>query len=293
MNFQYLHYKEWEGKAMLKHTELIDKYNSLKQKEGMMAESKEGKENKKDILLKHKANNTLSKIGFIELEMIDKEDIISSSYNRNILMITQRRDKKLREAEEEFERATGYYSSERDASMAKTKREFESKKRSLELRGEAVEAERSLAIRSGAEITLEKQKYDLLKQIKTSIDTISMSRGQCPKDTIFDTELPKLPEALPVVAPFAQPVSAFTPSTIVTYIHDMPSWVANIGEDASVAIMRAEARAEDARARREAALEEMMLKEQALQYRRQLEDEARVRAKANAKLRGETLSDSE
>ena len=273
MNFQLLQYNAWESKHLVEHSALLEKYNSLKQKENMMLEAKEGKTNKKDILLKHKANNTITKLGNIELENIEKEDVIQGNYNRNILNITQRREKKIREAEDEFEKATSYYNSERDSSLSKTKREYDAKKRTLESRGECIEQERNLSVKSASEITLEKQKYDVLKQLKNSIACVEISRGQLPQGTPFNTVVPTLPEPL-ANSITSTPLPPPPPTT-----NEMPAWVANLGEDVSVAILREESRREDARLRREAAEEELMRQERALAYRRQLEREAEDRRK--------------
>jgi hypothetical protein len=301
MDFQLLQYNAWESQQLIAHSALLEKYNSLKQKEGMMIEAKEGKVNRKDVLLTFKANNTISKLGNAELENIEKEDVIQGNYNRNMFHITSTKAASLKTLDDKYEadiaslkaayeakrlsieekatKAELYYNSEKDASLAKTKREYDSKKRTLEARGECIQQEKSLSVKSAAEITLEKTKYDILKQLKSSIDRIDMSRSQLPPNTSFNTVLPTLPE--PLIAP-SQPLVAVAPVTITpSNSNDMPSWLANCGEDASTAILREEARREDARLRREAAEEEMQRQERALAYRRQLDQEAEERRKRN------------
>jgi len=277
MNFNILQYNAWEAKQLVLYSQLLEKYTSLKQKEGMMLEAKEGKVSRKDILLKFKGDNTISKLGNAELEYIEKEDVIQGNYDRNILIIQQRREKKLKEAEEEYERSFNYYNNERDKSLAKTKREYDSKKRTLESRGESIEQERNISIKSASEITLEKQKYDILKQMNDSIEHIKLSRDQLPKDTLFNTTIPDLPEALSkTVVPQNRQVPQ-VPKTPKPESSDLPSWVFSVGEDASLAILREESRREDAKQRKEAAEEDMKRQERAYAYRMQLEREAEER----------------
>ena len=307
MDFQLLQYNAWESQQLIAHSALLEKYNSLKQKENMMIEAKAGKVNRKDVLLTFKANNTISKLGNAELENIEKEDVIQGNYSRNIFHITSSKAASLKALDDKYEadlaslkaayeakrlsieekatKAELYYNSEKDASLAKTKREYDSKKRTLEARGECIEQEKGLSVKSAAEITLEKSKYDILKQLKSSIDRIDMSRSQLPKGTTFDTNLPALPE--PLIAPTqpVQPVAAVPTPVSVSTTNDMPAWLENCGEDASTAILREEARREDARIRREAAEEEMQRQERALEYRRQLEREADERRKRNDEAR--------
>ena len=77
----------------------------------------------------------------------------------------------------------------------------------------------------------------------------------------------------------------------------MPSWLANFGEDPSLAILREESRREAAAARREAEDAETLRQEKALEYRRQLEREAEERKEVNRLRReaeeNESDSDSE
>ncbi len=280
MDTQRLLYNSWEAKHLAEHSLLMEKYKSLKQKEEMVLANVGVKATKKDTLLTHKSNNTLTKLGNAELQSIQKEEDIESSYRRNIQTITQRREKRLKEAEDEFERAEGYYTRERDASLTKCKREFDAKKRMLESQGEYIEQTRNLEIKSLSEITLEKQKQDILKQLKNSITVMQMSRSQLSSDSTFDTPLPTLPENLLVTSTPSQPsqeVKEPVPIHTNQETKDMPSWLVNMGEDPSLAILRAESKREDARLRREAEEEEMQREERKLQYRKQLEEEAEER----------------
>jgi hypothetical protein len=291
MNSQILHYREFEAKIRLEFYEWMDKYHSLKQKESLMNEAKEGKVSRKDMLLKAKADNTLTKLGFVELDLIDREEAIQANYNRNILQITQRREKRIREAEEEFERATSYYTNERDSSMSKSKRDFDAKKRILAIRGDAIEAERSMVIKTAAEITLERQKYDVLKSMNSVIIRWRMSKTQCPPGTRFDGPDLTLPEPLPGSKPPSPSVSTSVTPPPETQPprqeavsqpmgkYGMPLWVENMGE--TNLVLREQALREDAEARREAEQEENERKAEALARRQQYEAEVAEARKRN------------
>ena len=313
MDFQLLQYNAWESKQLMTHSALLEKYKSLKQKESMLAEAKDGKTSRKDILLKHKADNTISKIGNAELELIEKEDTIDSNYNRNINTITSSRESSLKTiedkyeadllnlrtayeakkamVEEKFSKAESYYNSEKESSKAKSKREFDSKKRTLEARGECIQQERAISVKSATEITLEKQKFDILKQLKNIISQIEMSRSSLPPNTPFNTIVPTLPEPLgsspaapsPPAPAAPSPASSFASPVPVS--NEMPAWLANMGEDASLAIMREEARREAAEDRKMAREAEEDRQEKALAYKRQLEEEAEERKRRNDEYR--------
>lgn len=278
--FQQLQYNAWESNHMTKHAELMEKYDTIKQKESSMNEQKGGKVNKRDLLLTQKQKGTIGKLGDIELTMLDKEEVIESNYHRNILAIEQKKERAIRQAEQDYERAMKYYESEREASLSKCKREFESKKRILQSKGENYEAEKAIVSKTGAEITLEITKYKLLKEIKQSIDTITMSRGSVPNGR-FIMPLPVMPELLgepPATLTLQQPAQPTTTATAEEIL-------ALMGEDANTAMMREEARANDRRLRREAEEDEMMRQEKALAYRKQLEREAEERRKQNEESR--------
>jgi hypothetical protein len=314
MNFQILHYREFEGRIRLEFYDLMDKYHSLKKKEDMMIEAREGKESRKDILLQAKSNNTITKLGDIELTMIEVEDATNTNYERNIRTIEQKRDKKIkdaqaecerkiRDAENEYERVSGIYDDQKKQSVARTKREYEVKRRTLIAKGESIEAERTLVVRTAGEITLEKQKYDLLKQLNSVISRISISRSQCPKGTIFDTPMLTLPEPLPSrntspatskpptppPTPPPEPVAPVQPAVMGKY--GMPLWLENMGE--ANLVLREQAFREDAEARKLADEEENEKKQEALARRATYERELAERRKRNEEYKKQKASVSE
>ena len=196
--YQMLTYKAWESNALTNYSTELAKYNSLKEKEASILEQKSGKTSKKDILLKCKADNTLTKIGNLELENIQKEEQIEDNFRSNNLTIEQKRDRAIQQAHLDYEKAKRYYDSERERSLGKAKREYDAKKRTLESRGEQVEQLRTIELKTSAEISLDKQKYDLLVKLQDIIDTINMSRRAIDNaDALeFETNVPVLPEPL-------------------------------------------------------------------------------------------------
>lgn len=285
--FQQLQYNAWESQHMAKHATLIEKYNIIKQKESLVQEQRGGKTNKRELLLLQKQKGTINKLGDIELIMLDKEEVIENNYHRNMLTIQQKKQRAIKQAEEDYERAMMYYDSEKDASLSKCKREFESKKRILESKGENYEAEKAIVSKTGGEITLEVNKYKLLKEIQQSIGVMNMSRGSV-TGGVFLTPLPVLPEPLgepPIALTLQQPVQPVTTQTTEEIL-------ARLGEDPNTAILRAEAQANDRRLRREAEEDEMQRQERALAYRRQLEREADDRRKHNEDVRKQVIIQS-
>ena len=269
--WQLLAHNEWESRHLAAHSELVKKFNDIKVKENMIVGNKSGKTNRRDTLLTQKKNMTISKIDEAELTLIEKESVINSSYARNLQVIEAKRAKALREAEDNYEMALKYYENEKEASLAKCKREFDCKKRMLESRGEAYDAEKSFVSKTGAEISLEVQKYKALKEIQTSIKQLEMARDSV-TGAVFPSDLPELPEPLP-----QKPAALQIEEKSQQPKKDSLEWFMNMGEDPGLAILREEARAEDRRIRREAEEAEMARQERMLAYRRQLEQEAEQR----------------
>jgi hypothetical protein len=287
---EMMHYQAWESKTLKNYSELLEKYNSHKEKENAMAELNEGKNSKKDTLLKFKADNTLSKIGYLELDNIEREEVIDSNYRRNIKTIEDiknnkislaekeyeraisiaqdKKDKKIQEAETAFENTTIYYNNENELSSNKCKREYDSKKRLLESRGEQVEQLRTITMKSAADISMDKQKYDMLSKMSDMIGTIHMSRSQI--KGIFSSTIPSLPEQF-IKKKGMQAAPVHT--------------IESIGEDASLVVLREESRRADAILRRQAHEMEMEKQEKAFQNRRLLDQEAEQRKIRNQEYR--------
>jgi len=279
-NFQQLQYNAWESQHLTKHSDLMKKYNEIKQKESLLGEQTGGKTTKRDLLLTQKKNMTISKLGSLELDKIERDAVVDTKYDTNIDVILVRKENEILEAhamherrlkkiEADYQHSLKYYDSEKKASLDKNTRMFDSKKRILEERGENIDAEKAITTRTAAELTIEANKIKILTEIKRSIDIIAMSRSSVPNGK-FLYPLPTMPEPLSESAP--KPVVERQQSTATT-----EEILASLGEDPSVAVMRAEAQAEDRRIRREAFEEEMQRNEIMLAHRRQLEREAEER----------------
>ena len=290
-NFQQLQYNAWESQHLAKHSDLMKKYNDLKQKELLLSQQTGGKVTRRDLLLTQKKNMSITKLGSLELLMIEKDDDIDSIYASNVCIIENTLEETkeaalktynvalerikasyedaLKAAELKFNKAKKYYDEETKKSHNKCKREFESKKRTLEERNENIDAEKAITTRTAAELTIEANKIKILTEIKRSIDVMAMSRSSVSNGR-FLQPLPTMPEPLSESAP--KPLVERQQSTATT-----EEILESLGEDASLAVMRAEAAAEDRRLRREAFEEEMQRNEIMLAHRRQLEREAAER----------------
>ena len=237
-------YFAWEGEHRIEHNKLMDDYNSLKEKELMISEQTNAKGSKKEMLLEMKANTTLSKLDNLKLWMLEKDMAIDAAYDRNIQLITEKRERAIKEAELAFEKAKSYYDCEKDLSTNKAKREYDGKKRILESRGEAIESEKSFVFKTATEITLEKQKHDILVKLKKSIAVWKMSRSQLPGNPKFDMHIPELPE--PIVERVVKKRAESNASQEEFTPPPMPDWLQRVGEDAELAVLREQARQEDA-----------------------------------------------
>ena len=231
-NSQMIHHTIWESEWMTKHKKLEDEYRSLKEKQGLMSEQVVGKHAKKEMVLEHKAKGTLTRMGMIEAQMYEKEDAIEQEYIRGVKIIKdkferaedeceeymricrEKRDKAIREAEqdyqqdiksitrkkekaeEKYESALSFYNSQKETCMNKAKREYDGKKALLEAKGEAIDGERAFALKTAAEITIEKQIQDVLRLMQSSIATLKMGRGQLTGNPKFNMSIPKLPEPI-------------------------------------------------------------------------------------------------
>ncbi len=282
-NFQQLQYNAWESQHLAKHSDLIKKYNEIKQKESLLGEQTGGKTTKKNMVLDVKKSANTVKLEALETDKIKEDSEVEARHKSNLHIIEVRKQKEIAEATEEAERelkkqlkkieakyntSKEYYDGEKKASLDKNLKLYNQTKSSLTQKVANIEAEKTIITRTGAELTIEASKVKILTEIKRSIDVMAMSRSSVPNGR-FLYPLPTMPEPLSesAVTPVARQQSTATTEEILEAM----------GEDASLAIMRAEAAAEDRRIRREAFEEEMQRNEIMLAHRRQLEREAAER----------------
>lgn len=204
---------------MVGYTELLTKFNALKEKECAIMTQTGSKKEKKESLLRLKEKKTLTKAEQLELEHINTEEDIETSYRKNIRTIQLKKQRAEDEAERvflaavanaeairdknklaatiDYERVEEYYNGEKSASLNKENKTYSKKKASLELQQEAIEDERNISIKTATEISIEKDKRDLLTQMKAIIDILQISRNQAP---LIDQEklpaVPVLPETI-------------------------------------------------------------------------------------------------
>jgi hypothetical protein len=226
---------------MIEYEELKVKYAAVKEQESALGQQSSCKKDKKELLLSMKENNTITKEGNSELEYMEREDAIESTYRNNIATIMKAKERAIREAEEKYDTAMSYYTREREQSMTKAKRIYDTKKRTLELQKNRIEGERSISSKTAAELSIEKQKRAILKEMKEFIDGIDIARSQIPekeRDFLFD--IPELPE--PIVDAHI-PTAPVTPARKPKRVISEDQWM-SYGEDASLAQMREQARME-------------------------------------------------
>lgn len=279
-NFQQLQYNSWESQHLAKHSDLMKKYNEIKQKESLLGEQTGGKTTKKNMVLDVKKSANTIKLEALETDKIKEDSEVEARHKSNLHIIEIRKQKEIAEATEEAERelkkqlkkieakyntSKEYYDGEKKASLDKNLKLYNQTKSSLTQKVANIEAEKTIITRTGAELTIEASKAKILTEIKRSIDVMAMSRGSV-RNGRFLYPLPTMPEPLSesAVIPVERQQSIATTEEILE----------SLGEDASLAVMRAEAAAEDRRVRREAFEEEKERNEIMLAHRRQLEREA-------------------
>jgi len=281
-NFQQLQYNAWESQHLTKHSDLLKRYNELKGKEALLGEQHSGKVTKKNMVLEVKKSANDIKLTALETDKIREDSEVEARYNSNLHVINTRMQKEIEEAKEtaelelkkelkkiqaRFENSRNYYDSEKKASLDKNLKIYNQSKSSLTQKVASIEAEKAITTKTAAELTIAANKIKILTEIKRSIDIMAMSRSSVSNGN-FLYPLPTMPEPLPesTIKSVEQPQPRATATT--------EEILASLGEDASLAVKRAESQAEDRRLRREAFEEEMQRNEIMLAHRRQMEREA-------------------
>ena len=217
------------------------------------------------------------------------------------------RDNKIARAESEYERVLEYYETQKEQSFNKNKQVFDTKLKALKTKEEALGKEIELGPpKTAAALTISKQKYDILVKIRASINQMMMSRDSLTGREIKGLPpLPEMPEPLQArkkvrtvikskpVTQVEEPVTVtvnknkkFCPcgnNCPIHPIHQMPECLCT--EEAATIMMRKEAKAEDAKLRKEAEeLEQERIQKQN-QYRIDCEIRAEERRAENEKRR--------
>ena len=94
--YQLLAHNDWEHRHLQAHSDLLKAFNDVKVKENMIKEQKGGKTTRRDALLTAKKNMTISKLGDIELALMDKEEVIEKNHSRNLQVIEAKRAKTIK-----------------------------------------------------------------------------------------------------------------------------------------------------------------------------------------------------
>lgn len=208
-------YASFMQKKMVEYTELMTKFSALKEKECAVMTQTGSKKEKKEMLLRMKEDNTLSKEDNEELNFINREGDIELNYERNLEVIRRKKENAIREAESAYERGLEYYKSEKEASLRALNRTHTTKKNMLELQKKRIEGERSISIKTATELAIDTQKRDLLTQMKLIIDIMQISRNQAP---LADREkLPPIPVLPEIIASQYTPPQTMSPAVKEIY----------------------------------------------------------------------------
>ena len=241
--------------------QLMTKYKAIKEKECAVTGQSSGRIQKKEALLRMKENNTITDAGKIELDFIDAEDKVETNYNRNMEVIRRKKENAIRQAEIkkenairkaeadnenairqaeiDYEKGLEYYDSEKQSSLSRHKKEYDTKNRTVDARKQRIEDERNISVKTATEIAISQQKIDILTQMQKMIKVLQVSRNsleQRDKDRL--QPLIELPE--PIVTQYVHTAPA--PVAIVTIPRPMPD-ISMLGEDADLLAMREENRA--------------------------------------------------
>jgi hypothetical protein len=166
----------------LKHhlSQCIVKSNDLK-------EVKKPKISRKEALLEAQKKGVLSKEQLLEQEEIQDEERIE-----NICM------KGIKEAKEKYDSLVSFYNSQAEMMKNKSKRMFESKRRNLDIKQDAIRTDMEMleSNKTTAEYTLDRQIREIGLQMKDIIIAIYTSTKQLADAKIIGTvsvDIPKMP----------------------------------------------------------------------------------------------------
>jgi hypothetical protein len=247
---RYSEYMAFENSQMEGFNQLMTKYKAVKEKECAVTGQSSGRVQKKEALLRLKENKTITDDERIELDFIDAEDKTKTLYDNNMFIIEKRKEKQLAQAKEDYQKAIAKaeemyqstketYDRQNEQSLARHKKEYDTKKRTVDARKQRIEDERNISIKTAAEIVISQQKIDILTQMQKMIKVLQVSRNsleQRDKDRL--QPLIELPE--PIVTQYVHTAPA--PVAIVTIPRPMPD-ISMLGEDADLLAMREENRA--------------------------------------------------
>ena len=241
---RYSEYMAFENSHMEGFNQLMTKYRAIKEKECAVTGQSSGRVQKKEALLRLKENNTITDGGRIELDFIDAEDKVETNYNRNIEVIRRKKENAIRQAEIDYEKGLEYYDSEKQASLTKAQKKFDSQKRIIEAKKQRIEDERNISIKTATEIAINQQKIDILTQMQKMVKVLQVSRNsleQRDKDRL--PPMIELPEPIVTQYVHTTPTPAIAPVATPTPIpRPMPD-ISMLGEDADLLAMREENRA--------------------------------------------------
>jgi hypothetical protein len=150
--------------------------------------------------------------------------------------------KAIAKAEEMYQSTKETYDRQNEQSLARHKKEYDTKKRTVDARKQRIEDERNISIKTATEIAISQQKIEILTQMQKMIKVLQVSRNsleQRDKDRL--QPMIELPEPIVTQYVHTTPVPV-TPVVPVTIPRPMPD-ISMLGEDADLLAMREENRA--------------------------------------------------
>lgn len=250
----YTRFMEWLPAKMNEYNELMTTYTTLKEKECAVTGQSSSKRERKELLLKMKEDNTLTREENEELKFIERGDDIEDRYAGNVKVIADRKEREIKKAESDYENTLQYYKQERERSLKTLNRLYEEVKRKIESQKKRIEGERNLSVKTGVEITLEQDKRRVLQQMQKLISIIETSRKTQVSPEYRDKlpPVPALPETIVTqyVAPIVEVPIVEEPTESITEYYKDEAIVARGREEIR------ERRAEQKRKDREREIEE-------------------------------------
>jgi hypothetical protein len=232
-------YLAWLQPKMSEYAELMTKYKALKEKECAVGNQSSSKQQKRDILLLRRRNNTITQEESTELEYFEKEDGIDTMWDTHIERSKKVMEKAIEDAKSTYISSVEYFETQKKFQKTKLNTRYSAKKRLLEDRKKFIEQERSISVKTVAEITVEQAKLKVLQDMQKLIGLIEYAKKSTLKESEMEDapSIPVLPE--PIMTQFTPPAPIPVPVTpaptpAVKYDYSM------LGEDPATVALRQE-----------------------------------------------------
>jgi len=233
-------YVTWEQTKLKEYDVFVSKYATIKEQENATTEHTMSKKEYREQLYNQKEGSILSDEDAIFKSLCEAEDAIETRFSKHHVEFQDKKERVIRDAQQEmddaivkakkdmddaiekaqkkfekagrhaesdYDKTMTYYKDEKENSLARASRQYKEKKSKLARQTNKIEIERKSTIKTPAQLTLEKQKRAVLKEMKNIIDVINMTRNTLSeKNPVFIFDVPELPEPLTdeYIPPIAQ-----------------------------------------------------------------------------------------